>query len=882
MSNDLILSEFDELALISHLDDNPDLPLPLQQGLTLATQQLQNFAQSPDFSSKVKIAFGDNTDLTEFKAAWAAGDFSDLPKIEVRSAADINGANGAYAAAFDTIYISQEFLSQNAGDVEAVASLLVEEIGHGVDVRVNAEDSPGDEGVIFSALARDDTLSDEQLALLRAEDDTATVILDGQVVEIEQNSEPYLVKDVYPGSSEGLRSTIFGENINNTLYFIGNDGINGLGLWKSDGTTEGTTLIYSDVDNNFYPYLQYPGVGGSFVTNVNGTLFFRADDNIHGSELWKSDGTAEGTVLIKDINPGIGYGNADPRSPTEFNGTVYFSANDGIHGYELWKSDGTEEGTVLVKDINPGSNSGHFYDLTEFNGHLYFDGNDGTGTKLWRTDGTAEGTVPFADLYQIPEMIESNGTLYFRALDDPAIGGPHLYGYELWKTDGTEEGTILVKDINPGTNSSSPGYLTDVNGTLFFRARDEIHGYELWKSDGTEEGTVLVKDINPGSNGSNAYPIAAINNTLLFSADDGEHGYELWKTDGTEEGTVLVKDINLGGNSTIYPGIDRKAIVNVNDTLFFQINDGTHGAELWQTDGTAEGTVLVQDLNPGSNSSYAHPITVIDDTLLFMGNDGVHGQELWALNLSTNSNPVAQEDSYTTPERTALTIDAPGVLSNDSDPDDDILSVSDFDAISAFGGTVAVNPDGSFTYTPEETFAGIDRFSYTVSDDRGGNDTADVEIAVTTQNQRGIEIDSLTGGLLDNSTISGYFDISNASDDPGLNVQLETLGMTYDRKEGEDGKGKWIDVPLEEYNTVFWIDSNRNGILDGGEELLPDLDPATTDILETNIVFGSDISVGYQSNFVDDVEVPNPLRASVSVEVFERDKVFGFTESFDF
>jgi RHS repeat-associated protein len=136
----------------------------------------------------MELAFGQGVNVSELQAAWAAGDFRGLPKIEVRSRSDINGAYGAYAAALDTIFISEEFLNQNAGNVDAIASVLLEEIGHAVDGRLNESDSLGDEGAIFSALVRGETLSAQELAALRAEDDTATVTLDGQVVEIEQNT----------------------------------------------------------------------------------------------------------------------------------------------------------------------------------------------------------------------------------------------------------------------------------------------------------------------------------------------------------------------------------------------------------------------------------------------------------------------------------------------------------------------------------------------------------------------------------------------------------------------------------------------------------------------------------------------------------------------
>src|SRR2546422_6814941 len=97
------------------------------------------------------------------------------------------------------------------------------------------------------------------------------------------------------------------------------------------------------------------GSGANLLTYVNGTVFFTANDGIHGLELWKSDGTAAGTVLVKDIYPGAA--GAGPTGLTNVDGTLFFSADDGIHGNELWKSDGTAEGTVLVKDINPAGNS---------------------------------------------------------------------------------------------------------------------------------------------------------------------------------------------------------------------------------------------------------------------------------------------------------------------------------------------------------------------------------------------------------------------------------------------------------------------------------------------------------------------------------------------
>jgi ELWxxDGT repeat protein len=143
-----------------------------------------------------------------------------------------------------------------------------------------------------------------------------------------------------------------------------------------------------------------------------------------------SNGTAAGTVLVTDINPGIA--GSYPMFLTNVNGTLFFDATNGVSGRELWKSNGTAAGTVLVKDINPGSASSYPTSLTNVNGTLFFAANNGVSTN------------------------------------------------ELWKSNGTAAGTALVKDIAPGIANAYPRYLTNVNGTLFFRADDGVHGNEPW------------------------------------------------------------------------------------------------------------------------------------------------------------------------------------------------------------------------------------------------------------------------------------------------------------------------------------------------------------------------------------------------------------------
>jgi ELWxxDGT repeat protein len=420
-----------------------------------------------------------------------------------------------------------------------------------------------------------------------------------------------MVKDINLGGGGSEPDSLV--NVNGTLFFRANDGASGPELWKSDGSAASTVLV-KNIN---------PSSGGSspdLLTNVNGTLFFSADDDSSfGRSLWKSDGTTAGTVILFASTPNF-LANVDGR--------LFLSANSSAFGRELWKSDGTVSGTDLVKDIFPGALSGGNSDpihLTNVNGTLFFNANDGeSGHELWKSDGTAAGTVLVKDIFpgsdsSYPEELTAVGSTLFFIARDGATGS------ELWKSDGTAAGTVMVKDILSGDIGSAPSELTNVNGTLFFSANDGVNGVELWKSDGTAAGTVMVKDIRLGlGSGSNPTDLTNVNGTLFFTATDGVNGYELWKSDGSADGTVRVKDIKEGvGDSS------PRSLTNVNGKLYFAAEDGVHGLELWMSDGTTDGTVLVEDIAPGIDGSSPQSLTNVNGTLYFTSDDGVNGRELW-------------------------------------------------------------------------------------------------------------------------------------------------------------------------------------------------------------------------------------------------------------
>jgi len=316
-----------------------------------------------------------------------------------------------------------------------------------------------------------------------------------------------------------------------------------------------------------------------------GKVYFTDDDGEHGVELWCSDGTAAGTRLVRDINPGPDWSYISEL--TAVGDTLYFDALDGVHGVELWRSDGTRRGTKMVRDIRPNagrwSSGSHPTDLSRVGQVLFFIANDGT------------------------------------------------HGYELWRSNGTARGTRLVRDIRPGeTGLLGATDITGVGGVAFLRAGDGTHGEELWRSDGTPGGTRLVRDINPGSASSLPYQLEKSGGTLFFAADDGTHGTELWRSDGTAIGTKLVRNIRGGARPS-----SPDELTDVAGTLFFAAGDGIHGYELWSSDGTFAGTTLL-DIRPdeseggyGDRGSFPRWPTDIGGTLFFGANDGTHGIEPW-------------------------------------------------------------------------------------------------------------------------------------------------------------------------------------------------------------------------------------------------------------
>jgi len=401
---------------------------------------------------------------------------------------------------------------------------------------------------------------------------------------------PYLVRDINTsGSSSPAELT----EMNGLLYFTAQGGGKGRELWRSDGTANGTWRV-KDI---------HPGSVGShpfFLTAVGQRLYFSADDGDHGRELWTSDGTAAGTTMLKDINPGIGQ--SYPGWFTAFGSGVYFQADGGSTGNELWRTDGTAAGTKLFKDLRPGGASSNPRSILLFAGKLFLTAQIAPSQDaVYKSDGTAAGTKPLRDhagalvtATCICGMWPVGSNLFFDKNEQ-----------DLWRTRGSAATTRMLAGVDVYNE------FVGVGSTAFFPS----YPGQLWKSDGTIGGTVVVDEIGD----SPSTGLTDVGGTLLFFTRDG-----LWRSDGTTEGTEVVDAEVL----TEDPPATLGSILYFTGYTAQEWDEWPHPSEppqtLWQSDGTPEGTYSL-----GSPQANMELVTAVGSSIYFVSNAGGTGSELW-------------------------------------------------------------------------------------------------------------------------------------------------------------------------------------------------------------------------------------------------------------
>ena len=458
-------------------------------------------------------------------------------------------------------------------------------------------------------------------------------------------------------SEYNLASTPFGGG----LLFTAADGTYGAEPWITDGTPRGTRLA-ADIN--------VTNAGGSrpySLRSAAGKTYFFAYDGEHGNgAFWVSDGTEAGTRFVTDLYP-----DHEPYNPlyipafVEAGGLIYFvvAIADGNGSFELWRTDGTAAGTVRLLPEGEAQLS-RYVGLAALDNQVYFVASDGIhGQELWKTDGTSAGTRMVADIAageadSIPQgMTAFQGNLYFSAAVEDA-------SRKLWRSDGTPGGTVLLADIDPVVFfGSEPLTFVEHAGRLYFVARNPSSGAQLWRTDGTPAGTAPF-DILPGSPTLTIYLPMPLGSKLLFSGGSNELGYGLWITDLTAAGTRRISEVQGGSGAIGFNGrlYFAGGLPSVNGSSLW-VSDGTEagtgpvydrqglqiryplflrvfadrlvvttylGQDLYESDGTQAGTVKLLHLLGPYNTNYFE-LSPAGSRLLFANWDRDHGFELWGL-----------------------------------------------------------------------------------------------------------------------------------------------------------------------------------------------------------------------------------------------------------
>ena len=401
------------------------------------------------------------------------------------------------------------------------------------------------------------------------------------------------------------------------LLFIADDGEHGTELWATDGTPEGTRLV-----RDIRPGQR--GIEATSISRVADSVVFAADDGEHGLEPWVSDGTTDGTHLVLDVRPGRG-GSCpvdEGCEPAAVGSKAVLPLDDGSHGMEPWVTDGTAAGTRLLSDLRPGP-TGSGASMRGAAERAWIVADDGAdGAALWVTSDGAGSVVRMGDLDGAGGGLPTLG--WARALGDRTVLG---IGATVWASDGTRQGTRSLVVTHDGGEGDPT---IEAAGRLFLIADDGTSGRELWATDGTAEGTWLVRDLAPGRDeygdvaGGASRLLDGVGDQVYLLADDPIHGRGLWVSDGTEAGTRIVRDL--------WPVADEDPYgrwgVAVGDRLLFDGQDITGGHELWSTDATERGTGPVVDIRPGTRSAGIFRIAALSDGAFVMVDPATDEEDL--------------------------------------------------------------------------------------------------------------------------------------------------------------------------------------------------------------------------------------------------------------
>jgi len=423
-----------------------------------------------------------------------------------------------------------------------------------------------------------------------------------------------LVLDVTPGEA-GTGVTGLASFAGKLFFLV--DTFTGIHeLWTSDFTAEGTRRLVT-----LPPDLQV--VGHSF-TGAAGIVFSARETA--GCSLWGSDGTVAGTRrLAAFVNPcnGFGFRYASAAGVPFAPGSVYFLADDGVHGREVWRTDGAVAERVTDFVVDEPFDFPLWFFPAHFAGKLFViaDGGPGIGIELYTSTGDPASTELFADICPGDCSAVHSGSFPAPTEDRLFFGADDgVHGFEPWSTDGTVDGTAMRADVCPGACTSSPAFgMVSGHGFYLQTATDPTHDEELWGTDSATGVMTRLTDLAPPVPIS-LYHYLDVAHGVVFAAGDYVHGPELWITDGTPDGTRMLANLAADPPPITEPPAaptnlrgTAKSLGGIAD-LAWDAGTGGGPAEVWAIEARSPGFDWTRIDTFGGNSTYASVVLGENDT----------------------------------------------------------------------------------------------------------------------------------------------------------------------------------------------------------------------------------------------------------------------------
>jgi ELWxxDGT repeat protein len=473
-------------------------------------------------------------------------------------------------------------------------------------------------------------------------------------------ASPSLVVDIVPGA-DGTQGGGYGSSVPTGLtefkgsaYFAASAANFTRGIWRTDGTASGTEVVAVIRPSPQAPYYNKDSI--SQLTASGDYLFFReltGSNLFSNSKLWRTDGTASGTLLLRDFGAKV-----DVRHLTNVDGKLFFSVNYSADKEELWRSDGTSAGTVRlgawaeISTCNSAVFGSHYGKFTSVGGDVYFGAvqTPRGSCSLIKWESKTEAFVTLQTIRGAPSCLKAIGERVVYALF-PQTGFP--YFGELWQTDGTPTGTTrLARLTDPGEKISG---VVEVGGKLFVATGPGQ--LSLPSKVMLLENSAFVTIYTSATQGE-SFLLRAWGDELFVVEKSVGKDVRFLKIASADLRVSLLREFRDWGVQNSGWGLGASVgeayVIHPNGLLYFAASGTTprtvqYGAtpldsvavydiELWESDGTAEGT-RVYDVTP-EWSTVPETLAILREDVLYSASSRESGKELWRFRPSTLAGPT--------------------------------------------------------------------------------------------------------------------------------------------------------------------------------------------------------------------------------------------------